>query len=204
VAREDSGKKAGASRSGLGEDPQFAAGYEAVFGRREPISVRQQGPGIDWESLQPIGPEVADGVPGTRYVGRTYAGEAVAVWKGENGEYFCHALTFGGKEAPRGPFSPHAEAVDTLLAPGRGFRSVEVHEARTGDVVVWRDRSTNRVLHSALLETVVRFLSRGLSFFDDEMTTLRSKNGAKDPETISTLLDLDLRYGTTRRVYRKE
>jgi hypothetical protein len=203
VAREESGKKAGASRSGLGEDAQFAAGYEAIFGTREPAVVRQQGAGIDWESLRPIGPEVADGIPGTRSVGRTHAGEGVAVWKGENGEYFCHALTFGGKEAPRGPFSPHAEAVDTLLAAGRGYRPVEVHEARAGDVVVWRDRSTDRVLHSALLVNVEVYQSRGQSFFDDVTTTLRSKNGANAPEGISILLDLDAQYGTTRSVFRK-
>jgi hypothetical protein len=32
--RAESGKKAGASRAGLGEDPRFGAGYEAIFGNR--------------------------------------------------------------------------------------------------------------------------------------------------------------------------
>ncbi len=34
AAREDSGKKAGAGRAGLSEDPKIAAGYEAIFGKK--------------------------------------------------------------------------------------------------------------------------------------------------------------------------
>lgn len=69
---------------------------------------------------------------------------------------------------------------------------------------MWRDRATNEVKHSALLETVDVFQSRGRSFFDDVTTTFRSKNGAKAVEGISTLLQLDARDRTTRSVFRME
>jgi hypothetical protein len=169
--------------------------------------LRQQRPGIAWETLQPVGPEVADGVPGTRYLGRTYAGEEVAVWQGENGEYFCHALAFGGKEAPSGSFSPHAETVDILLKPGRGHRPVEVHEAQAGDVVVWRGRANDgsiRVLHAAVLKNVEVYQFRDRSFLDDTTTTFRSKNGAKAAEGTFTLYELEMLYGTNWSVFRRE
>jgi hypothetical protein len=195
VGSEEWGRSVWAHNAYPMSDKKYRDGWDAIFRKKH---------GIDWSTLQLVGPEDGDGVPGNRYVGKTYAGTIVVVWKGENGEYFCHALTFGGKDAPNGPFSPHGATVDILMSSG-GFRLIEVSESQIGDVIVWRERRTDRVIHSALLENVDVYLAQGGEhFFDDVSTILRSKNGAKAAEGTFTLLDLDTQYGTTRKVYRRE
>jgi hypothetical protein len=133
-------------------------------------------------------------------------------WRPDNNvqgadRYFCHGFTFGGSNAPNGPFSPYGAYVVTILA--RGFNLIPEANARAGDIVVWYD-ANNQVIHSAVLNNVVINDGR----LDRERTTLRTKNGRLPLENNMTLervcngplvgndAEESPGYGTTYRVYR--
>src|SRR4051812_41202822 len=71
-----------------------------------------------WETMKEIGPHEL------KYKDRTVSGKTieleltsgamVRVWRADNGQkYFCHGLTFGGKEALGGVISPLGDHRDT-------------------------------------------------------------------------------------------
>ncbi len=62
--REASGKKAGAGRAGLSEDPKFAAGYEAIFGKKGGAGVAPEIPGVGKAAVTPPGFGMKKGVAG--------------------------------------------------------------------------------------------------------------------------------------------
>jgi hypothetical protein len=129
------------------------------------------------------------------------SGQTVSVWRAENGQdYFCHGLTFGGKEAPGGVVSPLGNDVPTIL---RGhYDLIPEGQARAGDILVWRGASANDVIHSAILTNPV--LTTGKNYLD-YATRLQTKNGIT-PETNMSLEDLivePIGYGESYNAYRR-
>jgi hypothetical protein len=90
-------------------------------------------------------------------------GQKTHVWRAEDGmEYFCHGLTFGGKDAPGGSVSPFNEFVPVILEGY--FDPIAESEAVAGDILVWRGVDANDVIHSAILTDLV--VTPGKSYLD--------------------------------------
>src|SRR5262245_47007955 len=139
-----------------------------------------------WETLKQIGPH------DLKYQDRVVAGKVleveltggkvVRVWRADNGQdYFCHGLSFGGKEAPGGSVSPLSDHVSVILR--EHYDSVAEQEAKAGDIVVWTGADENDVVHSAILTDPVLAQGQGIL---DYATRLLTKNGIL-PETSITL-----------------
>src|SRR6266540_346112 len=79
------------------------------------------------------------------------SGHKVNVFRADDGEfYFCHGLTFGGKDAPGGAVSPFSgEDVRTILENHYERVDPEV-AAVAGDILVWRGPG-GETPHSAIL-----------------------------------------------------
>jgi hypothetical protein len=163
---------------------------------------KQRLPIFRWETLTVIGPHVLGfrpPVPGIMMQVMLMSGTTVRVWRSADArQYFCHGLTFGGKDAPGGPVSPYTGApVETILR--EHYTSVPEAEARAGDILIWRGVEPETTPHSAVLSEVVRLPGR------DELhepSRLLSKNGML-PEDVFTLEELWAIYGESYRVYRQ-
>ena len=73
------------------------------------------------------------------------SGPKVRVFRADDGQfYFCHGLTFGGKEAPGGAASPFSgKDVRTIL--DHHYRLVDPEAgAVQGDILVWRGWAMTR------------------------------------------------------------
>ncbi len=130
---------------------------------------------------------------------RLTSGTAIKVWQSEDGqEYFCHGLTFGGKERPGGAVSPFSgQPVQALL---RDFYArVPEAQAAAGDIVVWRGLDPDTTPHSAILADVGLVEGKEL---DLAATRLRTKNGLLT-EALLALDELVGTYGDSFDVYRK-
>jgi len=131
------------------------------------------------------------------------SGIKVQVFRADDGRfYFCHGLTFGGKDAPGGAVSPFSgKGVRLILA--NHYRLVgHESEAVPGDILVWEGLSDDTP-HSAILTEVV--LTPGTKSLDYGCK-LRSKNG-RLPEADMTLEQLaasEQGYGETYHVYRRQ
>ena len=159
---------------------------------------------FDWETLREIGPDTyrfeSGEVPGKVYEVKLTHGQAIQVWRADDGQqYFCHGLTFGGKEAPGGAVSPYGDEVPTIL--GDYYGPVAEAEARPGDILVWRSLDANDVLHSAILTDPV--VLQGQTYLDYS-SRLQSKNGICDPEANLTLEQIIVVYGESYNVFRRK
>ncbi len=130
------------------------------------------------------------------------SGHKINVFRADDGEfYFCHGLTFGGKEAPGGAVSPFSgEDVLTILENHYERVDPEV-VAVAGDILVWRGLG-GETPHSAILTNPVIRVGENLLSYD---SLLRSKNGTL-PEAILTLEQLvagPQSYGESYTVYRR-
>jgi hypothetical protein len=127
------------------------------------------------------------------------SGPTVRVWRADHGqEYFCHGLTFGGKEAPGGAVSPLGDYVPTIL--GGHYVPIPEDQARPGDILVWRGASANDVVHSAILTDA--FVTPGKNYLDYAVK-LQTKNGIL-PETSMTLGRLiENFFGESYNAYRR-
>jgi hypothetical protein len=155
-----------------------------------------------WETLREVGPydlRYAVPVPGKLYEVELTSGPGVQVWRASDGQqYFCHGLTFGGKEAPGGPISPFSgKAVETI--PHRHYQPIPESEARPGDILVWRGVAPDSTPHSAVLTDPV--ITPGMGSLD-EVTRLQSKNGIL-PEQNLALGQLIQDYGEAYNVFRR-
>jgi hypothetical protein len=139
-------------------------------------------------------------VPGKIYEVKLMNENVVQVWRADNGqEYFCHGLTFGGKEAPGGPVSLFGEHVPTIL---HGYYELVIPEsnATEGDILVWRGISSSDIVHSAILTEPIT--APGTDYLDYS-SMLQTKNGIK-PETKMSLETLIVtEYGESYNVYRR-
>src|SRR5207302_8608658 len=113
-------------------------------------------------------------VQGRRFEVELTSGPKVNVFRADDGVfYFCHGLTFGGKEAPGGAVSPFSgQDVRTIM--DNHYHLVDrVSSAVAGDILVWRGLG-GETPHSAILTDPVvppgkRYLDYG--------SLVRSKNG---------------------------
>lgn len=137
-------------------------------------------------------------VPGKMYEVELTSGPTVRVWRADDGQqYFCHGLTFGGKEAPGGPVSPFGgQPVETILQ--QHYQPVVESGATPGDILVWKGVAPDSTPHSAVLTDVV--VAPGESLLD-EASRLQSKNGIL-PEQNLTLGKLIEAYGEAYNVFR--
>jgi hypothetical protein len=138
-------------------------------------------------------------VPGSCLQVELVKGPIIHVWRAEDcRQYFCHGLTFGGKDAPGGPVSPFSgEDVDAILTTH--YRVVHPESAaRPGDILVWRDWD-GTPFHSAILyESRLDSANSRLSY----ASMVQTKNGI-EPEAVMSLGQLiEDYYGESYQVYR--
>src|SRR5437016_6168421 len=94
-----------------------------------------------WETLREIGSHTLnyrEPIHGTILAVELISGHRVTVFRADDRRmYFCHGLTFGGKEAPGGTVSPFSgKDVRTIL--DNHYRLVEPETAAVaGDILVW-------------------------------------------------------------------
>ena len=168
----------------------------------KPADTSKPEPIFKWDTIKEVGAHEL------KYQDRTVAGKIfevelssgapVRVWRADNGqEYFCHGLTFGGKDVPGGVLSPLGDHVMTIL---RGhYESIPEVHAKAGDILVWQGASASDVVHSAILTDAI--VAKGTNQLDF-LARLQTKNGIL-PETNMTLgLLIENYYGESYKVYR--
>lgn len=162
-------------------------------------------PVFKWDTLREVGPHTLpfkEPVRGTELEVELTSGHKVNGFRADDGQfYFCHGLTFGGKDAPGGPVSPFSgQDVRTILE--HHYRPViPESDAVAGDILVWSGPS-GETPHSAVLTAPV--VTPGKDYLDYS-SQLRSKNG-KLPEatmTLERLVDGPESYGEAYNVYRR-
>jgi hypothetical protein len=162
------------------------------------------GPIFKWDTLREAGPDTRrfeqGTVPGKACEVELTSGLRIRVWRADDGrQYFCHGLTFGGKEAPIGAVSPYGIEAPAILHSFYDLVGVEA-QAKAGDILVWRGAGANDVIHSAILIDPV--VASGKTFLDYS-SRLQSKNGIK-PEANLSLEELIFDYGESYNVYRRK
>src|SRR5437660_11994489 len=93
-----------------------------------------------WESLRKVAAHTLryrmGEIPGDTYDVALNDGKVIQVWRAKDGQqYFCHGLTFGGKQAPGGVISPYGKEVPALLH--EYYEQVPEARAQAGDILVW-------------------------------------------------------------------
>ena len=158
-----------------------------------------------WETLRQVGTHPLNyrpPVPGKMCEVELIGGQVIRVWRADDGQsYFCHGLTFGGKEAPGGPVSPFTgQSVEVILR--EYYRVLDPETlAKPGDICVWMAPGVpESTPHSAVLVEPV--VVPGQNYLDYS-SKLRTKNGMS-PETVMTLEDLVGLYGETYNVFTRK
>jgi hypothetical protein len=159
-------------------------------------------PIFKWDTMREVGQETlcyqTAAIPGKVYEVELTSGPKVTVWRSDDGQqYFCHGLTFGGKEAPGGAISPYGKEIPTILL--WYYDPVLENPASPGDILVFRGSDGNEVVHSAVLTSPV--VAQGRNYLDYS-TKLQSKNGSR-PEANLTLEAIILEYGESYNTYRR-
>jgi hypothetical protein len=157
-----------------------------------------------WDTIREVGPETLPfpaPIAGLTLEIELTSGSRIKVFRADDGAfYFCHGLTFGGKNAPGGAVSPYSgKAVTTILAD---FFKRVVPEANAiaGDIVVWYD--LDGPSHSAIL---VKPIAAAHEDRLDYSSVLRSKNGYYPEATVTlqALVEEPGDYGETYVIYRR-
>src|SRR5262249_26888796 len=143
--------------------------------------------------------QVETPVAGKAYEIELTNGQKIHVWRADDGQqYFCHGLTFGGKEAPDAPISPFGEFVLTIL---RGYyEPIAEGQVEAGDLLIWRGLEANDVTHSAILTDPI--VTPGKNYVDYSARLL-TKNGVQ-PEATMTLEQLIGVYGESYNTFRRK
>jgi hypothetical protein len=111
--------------------------------------------------------------------------------------FFCHGLTFGGRDAPGGAISPYTGVnVEAILRDY--YERIAESQSTRGDIVVWKGLAPETTPHSAILADVL--LSGEVLH---PATVLQTKNGM-DPEEAWTLKELFDQYGESFNVFRRK
>jgi len=166
----------------------------------------EQGPIFRWETIREVRPDTLpfkDPVYGKTFEIELSSGHVVNVFRADDGQfYFCHGLTFGGKEAPGGIVSPYSgKEVRTILE--YHYRLVDPESAALpGDIIVWSGPG-GETPHSAVLVDPVVLAEK---YYLDYSSLLRSKNGQL-PErtmTLQKLVEGPEGYGESYNVFRRK
>jgi hypothetical protein len=159
-----------------------------------------------WDTLCEVGPwtlAYEQPIHGKVLEVQLTSGPKVQVFRAGAGEfYFCHGLTFGGKQAPGGAVSPFSgKDVRTIL--DNHFRLVDPESgAVPGDILVWKGLGADTPHSAILLEPVVL---PGRTYLDDS-SKVRTKNG-RLPETempLERLTGDEFLYGDSFHVFRRK
>jgi hypothetical protein len=162
----------------------------------------EEPPIFKWDTMREIGQDNLQYQSGT-ILGKVFeveltSGLQVTVWRSEDGQqYFCHGLTFGGKQAPGGAVSPYGKEIPTILR--EHYVPVLESEARPGDILVFRGTDANDVVHSAIITSPV--IAPGENYLDYS-TRVQSKNAIR-PEANLSLEAIILEYGESYNTYRR-
>jgi hypothetical protein len=159
-----------------------------------------------WESMRERGPHILpfkEPLQGVILEVELTSNPVVNVFRADDRAfYFCHGLTFGGKDAPGGPVSPFSGR-DVLLILENHFRLLSPEATPiAGDILVWTGPS-DETPHSAILTGPVVTPKTSVL---DYASVVRTKNG-KLPEAtmaLEKLVDGPESYGEYYRVYRRK
>jgi hypothetical protein len=171
-----------------------------------PADVSEPEPIFKWETLREVGPRMLPYEPpvhGTVVEVALASGPKIRGFRAEEGQfYFCHGLTFGGKQAPGGAVSPFSgQDVRTIL--DNHYRLVDPESvAVRGDILVWRGLGEDTP-HSAILTEPVVVRGQNLLDFSSKVQT---KNG-RLPEagmTLERLIGDEFTYGDSFQVFRRK
>jgi hypothetical protein len=159
-------------------------------------------PILDWGRARLVGPSNVNGHgDGQRFEIPLRGGGVAHAWRPGasvrgDARYWCHGLSFGGVNAPGGPFSIDNRDVDRVLRAG--YNQFPIRSARAGDVVIWRRRNGD-VAHSAILTEVQ--LNRDNFIADRTRFDSKDANNPLQRGITLALLNRDFQ-NTTLEVYR--
>ncbi len=159
-----------------------------------------------WETMKEIGPHTLpfkEPIKGKMFEVELTSGHTIKVFRADDCQfYFCHGLTFGGKEAPGGPVSPFSgNDVQTILA--NHYRKIDRESDAVADnILVWFGPA-GETPHSAILTDPVFVPGKN---YLDYRSRLRSKNGtlAEATMTLERLVDGPGSYGESYNVYSRK
>lgn len=157
-----------------------------------------------WETLQEIGAhtlQYEEPVRGKILEVELTSGPKVAVFRAEDVVlYFCHGLTFGGKQAPGGAVSPFSGRNVTTILAHHYFLVAPESAAVVGDILVWKGLGEDTPHSAVLTRPVVR---EGTNYLDYS-SIARTKNGRLPEQemTLDRLTGDEFGYGDSYNVFR--
>jgi hypothetical protein len=158
-----------------------------------------------WETMREVGPETLayeQPVRGKVFEVELTSGPRVQVFRAEGDRfYFCHGLTFGGKQAPSGAMSPFSgKDVRTILDNHYRLVTPESGAVR-GDILVWRGLGDDTPHSAILTEPVVQ---PGKNYLDYS-SKVQTKNGrlAETEMTLDRLCGDEFSYGDSFHVFHR-
>jgi hypothetical protein len=166
----------------------------------------EQEPLFKWETMRELGPRILpyeQPVHGTVFEVELISGPKIQVFRADDGLfYFCHGLTFGGKQAPGGAVSPFSgQDVRTIL--DNHYRLVVPETmAVPGDILVWRGLGEDTPHSAILTEPIIQQGKNYLAY----SSKVQTKNG-RLPETEMSLERLtgdEFIYGDSFQVFRRK
>jgi hypothetical protein len=159
-----------------------------------------------WETMLEAGPWTLDyeqPVHGKVFQVQLTSGHNVRVFRADDAQfYFCHGLTFGGKDAPGGAVSPFS-GKDVQVILDNHFRPIDLESgAVPGDILVWHGLSEDTPHSGVLTQPVVR---KGKSYLDYS-SKVRTKNGRMREQemTLERLTGDEFIYGDSFAVFRRK
>jgi hypothetical protein len=159
-----------------------------------------------WETLREVAAHVLrfkDPIQGWNLEVELTSGPTINVFRAHDREfYFCHGLTFGGKEAPGGIVSPFSgKDVSVILDNHYNIVSPRSSSLK-GDILVWTGPNGETPHSAILLAPIITEDGKDL----DYRSLLLSKNGRLPEATmiLERLVDGSESYGETFQVYRRK
>ena len=171
-----------------------------------PADVPEPEPLFRWETMREMGPLILayeEPVHGRVFEVELTSGPRVRVFRADDKRfYFCHGLTFGGKQAPGGPLSPFSgKDVRTILEAH--YQAVASESGTVaGDILIWKGLGDDTPHSAILTEPVVQ---PGKNYLD-YASKVQTKNG-RLPEAEMTLERLtgdEFAYGDSFALFRRK
>ncbi len=171
----------------------------------KPTDTSEHGPLFKWETMREVGQlTLAYEAPvrGRILEVELTSGAKVRVFGADDGQfYFCHGLTFGGKQAPGGAVSPFS-GKDVRIILDAYYRLVDPESsAMRGDILLWKGLGDDTPHSAILTEPVVR---PGTNYLDGS-SKVQTKNG-RLPEAempLERLTGDEFAYGDSFAVFRR-